>query len=253
MLLPQESSPFAVRHRAAGVPQGQGPPFQPAGLGRRQLVPVQDAQARCLEEKVQRRALVAVRGRGDDRHGGPGKGHMAAQAVAAAPVPGQQADDETAVRRDDQDRRVRALVFQQGRHGPHGDACCAYKDLGNFCGLSGCIHDAGKRQAVFTSKRWRRDGAAFRQRLARRPAPRRCGRGFQQASGQRQGRAAQDMTDTMHGISVGLVVKRRKGGPFEKGPLPPRAPHPPKTFTQVGMARPRRRTQGLSSPQTARG
>ena len=46
-----------------------------------------------------------------------------------------------------------------------------------------------------------------------------------------------------------------EGGPFwKRAPLPLRAPpSPPKTFTQVGMARPRRRTQGLSSPQTGKG
>lgn len=46
-----------------------------------------------------------------------------------------------------------------------------------------------------------------------------------------------------------------EGGPFwKRAPLPPRAPpSPPKTFTQVGMARPRRWAQGLSSPQTGKG
>ena len=45
-----------------------------------------------------------------------------------------------------------------------------------------------------------------------------------------------------------------EGGPFWKRALPPRAPpSPPKTFTQVGMARPRRWAQGLSSPQTGKG
>ena len=46
-----------------------------------------------------------------------------------------------------------------------------------------------------------------------------------------------------------------EGGPFwKRAPLPPRAPpSPPKTFIQVGMARPRRWAQGLSSPQTGKG
>ena len=45
------------------------------------------------------------------------------------------------------------------------------------------------------------------------------------------------------------------GEPFwKRAPLPPRAPpSPPKTFTQVGMARPRRRTQGLLSSLAGQG
>ena len=126
---------------------------------------------------------------------------MTAQAVAAAPVSGQQADDETSVGRDDQDGRVRALVFQQGGHGPHGDARRAHEDLGKARGLSGRILDGGKWPAVFRGKTLRCGQAAFRQRLACGAAPRRCGQRFPQASGQRQGRTAQDMTDTMHGDS----------------------------------------------------
>ena len=60
------------------------------------------------------------------------------------------------------------------------------------------------------------------------------------------------------GILVWVVEERRsegEGEPFWKRvPLPPRAPpSPPKTFTQVGMARPRRWAQGLSSPQAGKG
>ena len=153
MLLPQESSPFAVRHRAAGSHKGRGRPSSQQAWAGGSWSQSRMRRPAAWRKRSSAGALAAVRGRGDDRHGVQQGGHMAAQAVAAAPVPGQQADDETAVRRDDQDRRVRALVFQQGRHGPHGDACCAYKDLGNFCGLPGCIHDAGKRQAVFSAKR----------------------------------------------------------------------------------------------------